>query len=522
MKIIFRTDASHQIGSGHVMRCLTLAEELRRTGAIVVFITRTHFGNLNGYIESKDFNIYCLPKPQSAESQENLSGYEQWLGVEEKIDADETIQILDGIKPDWLILDQYALGEVWEGLLKPHINKLMVIDDLFNRNHDCDLLVDQNYSHDQGRYDPFISKDTIKLLGPKYVLLRKEFTDNRASTEVKDNAIKRVFIFFGGSDPDNLTTTALKALMHPDLIHMLVDVVIGRSNSNEETVKALVAKRQNTALYIQVENMAEIMLRADIALGAGGTATWERMSIGLPSIIVTFADNQVALTKDLAQDNIVTWLGSVDEVDVPEIYNSMLNAIASPLHLKEQSSRGLQLISGKGAQTIAKLITLGPDANTLSVRKAKASDCLLYWNWANDSIVRENAFNQNTIDWNDHQAWFNKCLNDPEKTLMLIECEFGPVGQVRFERSDSFFTIDYSIGKLFRGFSLGAVLLSKAIINLKSTESFMLIGNVKDSNLASAKVFQQLGFKKSALPGKKGVSSFLLECSGIKCKDEIK
>jgi UDP-2,4-diacetamido-2,4,6-trideoxy-beta-L-altropyranose hydrolase len=519
VKIVFRTDASHQIGSGHVMRCLTLAEELRNSGAIIEFISRTYFGNLNAYIESKGFKVYSLPKPKNSESQKNLSGYEQWLGVKEKIDADETIQVLSGTKPYWLIVDQYALGEIWEDLLNPHVNKLMVIDDLFNRNHDCDLLLDQNYSQDQGRYDPFVSTDTVKLLGPKYALLRKEFTDNRPSTEVKYNTIKRVFIFFGGSDPDNLTTTALKALMQPDLIHLLVDVVIGGTNSNEEKVKALVAKRPNTELYIQVENMAEIMSRADIALGAGGTTTWERMSVGLPSIVVTIADNQVALTKDLAQDNIITWLGAVDEVDVPEIRNAILYAIQNPLHLQEQSRKGLEIISEKGTQIIAKLITVGPDAEILSVRKAKASDCLLYWNWANDPIVRENAFNQKAIDWDDHQTWFNKYLNDSENILLLIECEFGPVGQVRFERLGSLFTIDYSIGKPFRGFSLGTALLSKAINYLRNMQSFTLIGNVKDSNLASVKVFKLLGFKKSKPPGQKGVSNFLLKCSRIKCKD---
>ena len=206
--IVFRTDASQQIGSGHVMRCLTLAEALREAGGTIAFITRNHLGNLNDYIKSKEFNIHSLPDRNESNLSESLSGYEKWLGVQQSQDAKDTIQVLSEIDPDWLIVDHYALDNNWEGELRPYTKKIMVIDDLANRCHDCDVLLDQNYFHNQDRYSQLLSPSTIQLLGPQYALLRKCFAEKRKSFIHNSNEINRVFIFFGGTDPDNLTTMA--------------------------------------------------------------------------------------------------------------------------------------------------------------------------------------------------------------------------------------------------------------------------------------------------------------------------
>jgi len=510
MKIIFRVDASQQVGSGHVMRCLTLAEALCDLGEAVEFITRAHLGNLDEYINSKGFKVHSLPVPSDSDIQQSLSGYEQWLGDKQEADAKESIQAFVGTQVDWLIIDHYALDQTWEEKLRPHVRKIMVIDDLANRCHDCDLLLDQNYIHDRNRYDPLLLPATTKLLGPDYALLRKDFVGNSHSTAGKHEVIKNIFVFFGGSDPDNLTSTALKALIQPDLKHLKVDVVIGSANPNFTEVKALVTEHPNARLHVQVENVAELMGKSDIALGAGGTTTWERMAAGLPSIVVTIAENQVALTRDLDQDGYLKWLGNVVQVDMIVIHDALLEAIQNPHQLHAQSRKGQRLVDGMGAQIIARLLSVGPDAETLTVRRAKATDCLLYWCWANDPVVRENAFNQQPIRWEDHQSWFEKRLNNPDTFMLLIECDFGPVGQVRFDRSDSSFVIGYSIAKQFRGFGLGKSILKRAINCLRQEKPITLIGDVKEANLPSRKVFKQLGFSESTLPTKKGVQRFRL------------
>ena len=356
MNIFFRTNSSKKIGLGHVMRCLTLAEELRNDDITIEFITRPHPGNLDDYIISKGFKVRSLSSPSNEiQLQQDLIGYELLLGVNQLIDADETIKVISGDRIDYLIIDHYALDYNWEKKLRPYTVKIMVIDGLANRRHDCDLLLDQNYILDKARYDKLVTSSTLKLLGPKYALLRKDFLINRKKCK-NNNEVNRVFVFFGGTDADNLTGISLKALSQSGLRHLFVDVVIGSSNPHRKELKIEIGKNPNAKLYIQVDNIAKLMLRADVALGAGGTTTWERMALGLPSMVVTLAENQINVTRDLDKDGYLKWLGNVDEVDVYTIYNSLLGAVKDPSQLRVQSCRCQSLVKGTGARVVATLL----------------------------------------------------------------------------------------------------------------------------------------------------------------------
>jgi len=491
MKVVIRTDSSQKIGSGHVMRCLSLAEELRKSCVDVEFIVRNHIGNINKQIEKNGFQVNLLPKQNN--KQQSLAGYEKWLGLKQSIDANETIQIIKDREIDWLIIDHYALDYNWEEKLRPYTKNIMVIDDLANRKHDCDFLLDQNYIHDDSRYDCLLSPDTVKLLGSKYALLRKEFIENN---RIQNNSIKKILIFFGGSDPYNLTLLAIKALTQPKLKHLYVDVVIGDGNPHQSELKKAISEYSNITLHIQIDNIAELMSKADLALGAGGVTTWERMAIGLPAIIITTADNQIASTKDLDEDGYIKWLGNVDKVDEQIIYNELLDVINNNNQLQEQSQKCKELVDAKGVQIVSGLLTNGPDPETISVRRAKLSDMSLYWHWANDKVVRRNAFNQQTIKWREHQEWYKKKLGDPNATLLLIESNIAPIGQVCFDRSSLYYTISYSLAKQFRGFNLGWRLLKNAIDYLKVEKPFILAGKVKDNNMVSIKIFKKLGFSE--------------------------
>ncbi len=354
MKVIFRVDASEIIGSGHVMRCLTLAEGLQDRGVSVEFITRKHPRNLNKQIESKGFKVNLLPIITTNQPQQGLSEYGKWLNVKQEVDAYETIQVLTEKQIDWLIIDHYGLDYSWEDVLRPYTIKIMVIDDLANRNHNCDLLLDQNYINDQGRYNQLLPLDTIKLLGPKYALLRKEFIKNRK--ECAHYSIKRVFVFFGGSDSANLTSVSIKALSHPKLAHLLVDVVIGSINSNWLTLKTEIESRPNAKLHLQIDNIAELMAKADISLGAGGTTTWERMSLGLPSIVITVAKNQISFTSNLDKYKYIKWLGNANQIDEYVIYNALLESIKNPFRLQEQAKKCRDLVDGMGTNRVVNLL----------------------------------------------------------------------------------------------------------------------------------------------------------------------
>ncbi len=313
MRVVFRVDASTKMGSGHVMRCLTLAEELEKNGSDVSFISRAHEGNLNHLILKKGFQIHELQNSISTKlNKKSIKGdnYDRWLGATEDKDAQETIKAIGIDKPDWLIVDHYALSEKWEKTVRPTVKNIMVIDDLANRSHDCDMLLDQNWFENMDtRYACFVPANCTQLLGPGYALLRQEFTEARKSLKQRNGKVNRIFVFFGGSDPHNLTGMALRALSEPELTHLEVDVVIGENNNHRDKIQKLAELRDLTHLHIQVDNMASIMKKADLAIGSGGSTTWERMCLNLESHVIISAENQKDVNEHLNNNNYISLIG---------------------------------------------------------------------------------------------------------------------------------------------------------------------------------------------------------------------
>ncbi|HIC44401.1 MAG TPA: UDP-2,4-diacetamido-2,4,6-trideoxy-beta-L-altropyranose hydrolase [Sulfurimonas sp.] len=520
--ILIRTDASLKIGSGHVMRCLSLAEALRDSGAEVRFVCRAHPGNLNDVIGKKEFKVHELSAPDLDEGREHYTevaeDYTRWFNVTQEQDATETLDVLNGERPDWLIIDHYGLDCDWENRLRPHVRKLMVIDDLANRQHDCDLLLDQNYFRDgQNRYNGLVPLTCTQMLGPQYALLRPEFAEARKKLRRRTGEIRCVFVFFGGTDPENFTGCALAALSTPELVHLEVDVVLGKTNPNRASIERQVATRPNTNLYVQVKNIAELMVRADLALGAGGATTWERLCLGLPSIVTILSENQRKFSETLDKAGLQICLGNAKELSVSDLKFAVLKRLKTVESNRKQSGQCLEVVDGKGTGITKDMILKGIPVKQWGIRSASSADCEFYWHWVNDQDVRQSAFNSEPISWEDHQEWFKNKLNDPSTTLFLAESQFGPIGQVRFEKSGDHFVIDYSIGRQFRGLGLGERLLTKGIESFKNTQGFTLVGEVKEENQASMKIFQNLGFREiSHSPQlKKKTRRFQLQLSEI-------
>jgi len=491
LTVVVRADASVSIGSGHVMRCLTLAEAARTRGAEVAFVCQTYPGNLNDLISRAGFVVHKIPVAATGH-------VKRFPDAAQQADADATIEAVQGKRIDWLVVDHYGLDRTWESRMRPYARKLMVIDDLADRRHDCDLLLDQNF-HLSGafRYDGLVSPTCTRLLGPRYALLRPEFADARAKMKPRAGPVRRVLVFFGGSDPANVTGRALEALSAPEFGHLDVDAVVGITNPHRADIERQIAARPRTTLHVQVDNIAQIMARADLAVGAGGSTTWERLSLGLPSLVVTIAENQSRLTEDLHTEGLLTWIGGVDTVGAREIRQALDDAIdRSAKHAA--ITKGMELVPGDGASQVANLLQHGVPPKEWVVRTATASDCELYWHWANDPEVRRNSFHQEPIAWEDHLKWFHTKLADSAATLLLIESESGPIGQVRFEGQGANFIVGFLLGRQFRGLGLGHQLLARALATFKQTRSFTLIGEVRVENHASATVFQKLGFTEDS------------------------
>ncbi|WP_371372069.1 UDP-2,4-diacetamido-2,4,6-trideoxy-beta-L-altropyranose hydrolase [Sporomusa aerivorans] len=340
--IVFRVDSSAQIGSGHLMRCLTLAGQLKKEKqAEIGFVSRDLEGNLNHLIEKNGYRLFLLPKTASTEE---LAGYENWLTVKQSVDAGQTKKLLQGLTVDCLIIDSYALDEMWENIVRPCVNKIMVIDDLANRKHNCDILLDQNYCCDMdNRYTGLVPTHCQLLLGPHYALLREEFYEARKTMRNRDGNIKNILVFFGGSDLTNETMKALKALESLQRNDIQVNIVVGASNKNQKSIEAYCLQHDNMQYFCQVNNMAELMNEADLAIGAGGATTWERCFLGLPSIVIAIAENQVQISDDCNKLGIIKYIGKTENIDMERLIESCKELLGNKSAIKRMQKQ-MQLL----------------------------------------------------------------------------------------------------------------------------------------------------------------------------------
>ena len=290
MNIVFRVDSSSQMGVGHLMRCLTLADELKKQNHNATFICRELKGNLIKLIEHR---VLILPVDKDFQSDDL---YLSWLGATQEQDAKQTIQVIHD-NADLLIVDSYALDEVWHKQLKPHAKKIMVIDDLADREFDCDVLLNQNLASKQGDYQGKVPSDCELLLGCEYALLRPEFAAFRKRAlekRKKTQEIKNILISMGGSDKKNITYNVLQQLN--DGFNIVV--VLSSASLHREMIMDYV-KGKNIEVIINADNMAELMLDADLAIGAGGSTSWERCCLGLPTLLFVTAENQKVIAENL-------------------------------------------------------------------------------------------------------------------------------------------------------------------------------------------------------------------------------
>lgn len=321
--IIFRVDSSTQIGSGHLMRCLTLANQLK-TKAEIRFISRDLVGNLNYLITQNGFK--CMELLPANDRSNVLCGYEKWLTVKQEQDAKEVKEILKNLDTELLVVDSYAIDETWEKAIRPFVKKIMVIDDLANRKHECDILLDQNYYVDMNnRYKGLVSGKCKLLLGPTYALLREEFYIEKKKQRQRNGRIKNILVFFGGSDLTNETMKTLKALVLLNKEDITVNVVVGGSNQYKEEVKEFCQRYYWMNYYCQINNMAEMMNQADLAIGAGGTTMWERCFLGLPAIVITVAENQIKIAQDCDESGFIKYLGKSSLVTEHVIFEVILS-----------------------------------------------------------------------------------------------------------------------------------------------------------------------------------------------------
>lgn len=362
--IAFRVDASLLIGVGHVMRCLTLADALRMRGVRAIFLCRPHQGHLLELIAQRGYQTLVLPELKDGVIlNTNSTGHANWLGTDWTADVQDTKLLLNvhmGKAPvDWLVLDHYALDANWEKALRPHAKRIMVIDDLADRSHECDILLDQNFGRLRADYTSLVPEGCQLLCGSQYALLRPEFKVMREYSLKRrfQPVLRELLITMGGVDKDNVTGAVLRALRTCNLPKdCRVTVVMGQSAPWLEEVQELASGLpQPQRVLVGVSDMARLMADSDLVIGAAGTTSWERCCLGLPSIIIAVAENQFKVAKSLEQ--VGAAILCLSGASLP----SQLESILVMLHSESKkillmSKAASKITDGNGVNSVLKLL----------------------------------------------------------------------------------------------------------------------------------------------------------------------
>jgi UDP-2,4-diacetamido-2,4,6-trideoxy-beta-L-altropyranose hydrolase len=484
MRVVFRVDASGDVGFGHLSRCINLAEVLRSRGNEVSFVCRDDEAKSFRALEDRLFATVLLPMLTVGEP------------VNQQEDAQQTIQALQGERPEWLIVDSYTLDKNWERLMRPHVAKIAAIEDLSGREHDCDLLLDQNYSErSASSFEKFVPNTCELLLGPRFALIGEQFRRLRELKSKPTPELKRIFVFCGGSDLQNLTQQVINEISCSELSNVAVDVVVGAQNKTFDREAAL-KLNANIEIHDASGEFARIMSIADLAIGAGGTTSWERMCLGVLSIVVSIAENQISACEKLGCDGLINYLGTQSSLMPSAIRDAVIEAKTKYASLFAQIERGQILVDGRGCERVAEVMCPS-DVSELAVRLAKPDDCVDFFNWVNDPAVREQSLTTSTIQWEDHKRWFVEKISSASCEIYVLEASGLPVGQVRFDLIGDYAEIDYSLDKIARGRGWSPTLLEKSIEAYRRRQSKPLRAVVKNSNLPSRAVFFKIGFEES-------------------------
>ena len=484
MKIAFRTDSSSQIGTGHFMRCLTLADELKKQGAYIRFIGHNLPPHLRDMLNTKQIEYYPLIVDGIPRPAYDLA-HSSWLGNSQIQDAQATIQALsDEYLWDWVVVDHYALDERWEKKVRACTKRLMVIDDLADRQHDCDVLLDQNfYMGMQFRYIDKVPAHCQLLLGPNYALLRKEFRLLHKLVKSHMGEVKRMLVFFGGIDADDYTSLVIQALQELDT-ELYVDVVIGADHPHRNKIKNLCAIH-GYVCHIQTPYIAELMMEADLAIGAGGTAIWERCCLGLPTISICVADNQRKQIADAAEAFLlIAPISGENFEDMILTYIRML--LKTPALIKLIANSGLSLVDGRGVVRVAGAM----ENSNIVIRRATEQDSQQLLEWRNHPKIRAASRNDQPILFEEHQKWFKEVTSGKNRELLIGISRNRPVGVVRFDKDGDAAEISiYLVPEGgFSGQGLNLLIEAEKWLkanrsDIKSIRASVLAGNKASKNL---------------------------------------
>jgi UDP-2,4-diacetamido-2,4,6-trideoxy-beta-L-altropyranose hydrolase len=494
MRVAIRVDASVRIGTGHVRRCLSLADALRRAGAEVAFVTRDLGADTGALIAAQGFRFTMLPAPRpdaANDLQASPAPHASWAQVPQDFDADETCAALADYRPRWMIVDHYAFDARWHELAARRLDtRLAVIDDLADRPLACQLVVDHNLHADhRAKYGNVLPAAARILGGPRYALLSEAFRDV-GPFELRA-APRSIGIFLGGSDPWGLSSVALRACREFAKFTGVIEVVTTSTNPNLAALERD-CRKLDARLLTNLADLADFFARHDLQIGAGGGAALERCRVGAPSIGLVCAMNQAQVIEHLASAGALR--KASNEPD--DMGNVIAELLASTPARRDLSAAARRLVDGRGASRVAVALA----ADEVTVRRARAEDAELVYAWRNDARTWRHFRHPGNIGHAEHLAWWRRTLDDSHRRLLIASCGDVAVGTLRFDIDDGVAEVSIYLDPDLTGLGLGARMLSvgQRWIAADMPRLTHLRAEILEANKSSATVFNSAGFVQVA------------------------
>jgi UDP-2,4-diacetamido-2,4,6-trideoxy-beta-L-altropyranose hydrolase len=493
VKFAFRVDYTNGIGMGHVRRCLTMANEAQRLGHSSLFVQSAidstprhwlagqgHAVSSSGFSPASPWNLKLNPDWSNPQ-----------LAADEVADATAFVSTVSGNPPDVIVLDHYFMTQRWIDRVRAEVDtQFVVLEDLQRSWEEVEFIVNGNLDA-QVVVSP--TSRAQSLLGPRYAFLSGEYREIRDKGVPPAEDRRRILVFAGGGDTVELAITYLEMA---STTGFGIDVVASSSSVGLSRLTKAVSENPQAQLHIDVPSLAALYSQARLALGAGGTSSWERACLGVPSVVTSVAENQVAICDALDRYGLAKNLGASDAINLA-VGNQLVRDLAnSPRELSAMSQTGMQMVDGLGALRTLQRITNPPNEGVL--RKASYDDAGLLLQWANDPEVIRNSVRQRIIGQMEHIAWLKATLEGSKSELYIYELAGLPVGQIRFDRIDDHLVLTYSVDCDFRGRGLGKLIVKEGLENVRRRWALRVEAMVREENAASAKVFSGLGFKRTA------------------------
>jgi UDP-2,4-diacetamido-2,4,6-trideoxy-beta-L-altropyranose hydrolase len=495
--LLIRADASLRIGTGHIMRCLALAQAWQACApdSLIVFATTENVPSLESRLIDEGMLIEHISTSPGSFS-----------------DASDTKRLSHTYEAGWIVADSYAFDARYQHCLKQEESpRLLLLDDYGHASHYCgNLVLNQNIS---ASADWYLSKEqyTELLLGPRYALLRREFVTSESWRGQEHAVARRILVTMGGADAVGATGSVLEALKLIKSQELEIRVLVGAANPHRWELSQRIRELHLPAeLVSSPASMPEIMAWSDIAVSAAGGTLWELLFMQVPTIAIGIAENQLAAARSL-HDMGATISFELDALSASDLARSIQQLILSSETRGRMAMGGRRIVDGYGASRVVSVM-LGNQG--LSLRETKMRDCRLLWDWANDSDIRSASFQQESIPWETHVKWLNARLSDPNTKLFIAEQNSAPVGQLRYELDGSDAVISFSLDREIRGRGVGNALISLGSKKIfLETEIERIHAYIRPENGRSIRAFLRAGYCPSGTSFVRGTKAlhFLLK-----------